>query len=79
MKTKIREDGRLVIPATYRKVLGLKPGDEVHLILENGEIRIMSVRQAISRAQTLLRKYIPEGRNLSQELIQDRKDEVSHD
>ena len=79
MKAKIREDGRLVIPATYRKVLGLKPGDEVHLILENGEIRIMSVRQAISRAQTLLRKYIPEGRNLSQELIQDRKDEVSHD
>mgnify|MGYP002683115708 CR=1 FL=1 len=79
MKTKIRKDGRLVIPATYRKVLGLKPGDEVHLILENGEIRIMSVRQAISRAQTLLRKYIPEGRNLSQELIQDRKDEVSHD
>jgi AbrB family looped-hinge helix DNA binding protein len=36
MKTTIREGGRLVIPAAYRKALGLKPGDEVLLVLEEG-------------------------------------------
>lgn len=79
MKTKIREGGRVVIPAAYRKALGLKPGDDVLLILEDGEIRMMSTRQAIVRAQALLRCYVPEGRSLSQELIQERQEEASRD
>lgn len=77
MKTTIREGGRLVIPAAYRKALGLKPGDEVLLVLEEGEIRVVSTRQAIARAQTLLRRYVPEGRSLSGELIQERREEAA--
>ena len=50
MKTKIREGGRLVIPATYQKALGLKPGGGVLLVLEDGEIRIVRTHQAITRA-----------------------------
>jgi len=76
MKTTIREGGRLVIPAAYRKALGLKPGDEVLLVLEDGEIRVVSTRQAIARAQTLLRRYIPKGRSLSEELIKERREEA---
>jgi len=77
MKTTIREGGRLVIPVAYRKALGLKPGDEVLLVLEEGEIRVVSTRQAIVRAQTLLRRYVPEGRSLSEELIQERRKEAA--
>ena len=77
MKTTIREGGRLVIPAAYRKALGLKPGDEVLLVLEEGEIRVVSTRQAIARAQTLLRRYIPKGRSLSEELIKERREEAA--
>ena len=77
MKTIIREGGRLVIPAAYRKALGLKPGDEVLLTLEDGEIRVVSTRQAIARAQTLLRRYVPKGRSLSEELIKERREEAS--
>ena len=77
MKTKIREGGRLVIPAAYRKALGLKPGDEVLLTLEDGEIRVVSTRQAIARAQTLLRRYVPKGRSLSEELIKERREEAT--
>ncbi|OGO32659.1 MAG: AbrB family transcriptional regulator [Chloroflexi bacterium RBG_16_56_11] len=76
MKTTIREGGRLVIPAAYRKALGLKPGDEVLLTLEEGEIRVVSTRQAIARAQTLLRRYVPKGRSLSEELIKERREEA---
>jgi AbrB family looped-hinge helix DNA binding protein len=77
MKTTIREGGRLVIPAAYRKTLGLKPGDEVLLVLEDGEIRIVSTRQAIARAQTLVRRYVPRSRNLSEELIKERREEAA--
>ena len=77
MKTTIREGGRLVIPSAYRKALGIKPGDEVILVLEDGEIRVISTRQAITRAQTLLRRYIPKGRSLSEELIKERRKEAS--
>ena len=78
MKTTIREGGRLVIPAAYRKALGLKPGDEVLLTLEDGEIRVVSTRQAVTRAQTLVRRYIPKGRSLSEELIKERREEAAH-
>ncbi len=77
MKTIIREGGRLVIPAAYRKALGIKPGDEVLLTLEDGEIRVVSTRQAVARAQTLLRRYIPKGRSLSEELIKERREEAA--
>jgi len=77
MKTTIREGGRLVIPAAYRKALGIKPGDEVLLTLEDGEIRVVSTRQAVARAQTLLRRYIPKGRSLSEELIKERREEAA--
>ncbi|MBN2240396.1 MAG: AbrB/MazE/SpoVT family DNA-binding domain-containing protein [Dehalococcoidales bacterium] len=79
MKTKITEGGRLVIPSAYRKALDLKPGDEVLLSLEDGEIRITSARQAVQRVQELVRQYIPEGRNLSGELIQERREEADRD
>ena len=77
MKTTIGEGGRLVIPAAYRKALSLKPGDEVLLTLEDGEIRVVSTRQAIARAQALVRRYIPKGRDLSGELIKERREEVA--
>ena len=77
MKTIIREGGRLVIPSAYRKALGLKPGDEVLLSLEDGEIRVVSTRQAVARAQTLVRRYIPKGRKLSEELLKERREEAA--
>lgn len=79
MKTIISEGGRLVIPASYRKALGIKPGDEVLLTLEDGEIRVISMHQAVARAQALVRRYVPADRNLSGELIEERREEASHD
>ena len=77
MKTIIGEGGRLVIPAAYRKALGIKPGDEVLLSLEDGEMRVVSTRQAVARAQTLVRRYVSKGRSLSGELIKERQEEAT--
>ncbi len=73
IRTKITEGGRIVIPAEYRKALGLDIGDEVILRLEDGEVRIFTPSQAIKYAQELLRPYLPQGRSLSDELIAERR------
>lgn len=73
VRTKLTEGGRIVIPAEYRQALGLQVGDEVILCLEDGEVRIFTPEQAIKHAQELVRRYIPEGRSLSDELIAERR------
>jgi len=69
------EGGRLVIPAEYRKALGIDTGDELVLVLEEGSLRILTPREGIRRAQALVRSYIPAGRRLSDELIKERRKE----
>ncbi len=74
-KTRIDDAGSIFLPVEYRKLLGLKPGDEVVVRLDSDEIRIVSSKHAIRRAQTLIRKHIPAGRRLVDELIRDRRAE----
>ncbi len=78
-RARIVDGGRIVIPAEFRKALGVQPGDEVILRLEDGEMRVLSPRQAIRRAQQLVRRFVPEGRSLSDELIAERRAEASNE
>jgi AbrB family looped-hinge helix DNA binding protein len=73
--TKLGEGGRLVIPADYRKALGVDTGDELVLILEDQSIRVVTPQEGIQRAQAIIRSYLPEGEGLrlSDELIADRR------
>jgi AbrB family looped-hinge helix DNA binding protein len=73
--TKLGEGGRLVIPAGYRRALGLDPGDAVILVLEEGAVRILTPREAVRRAQAAVRSHIPAGRSLADELIAERRRE----
>ena len=76
MKLKIRmrvnENGRVVIPATFRKRLGIRIGDEVVLQLEDDELRIITLKRNIERAQRLVRKHVKAGTSLVDELIAER-------
>jgi hypothetical protein len=53
--------------------LGLEVGDTVIIRLEDGEVHIFTPQQAIKKAQELVSKYLPEGRSLSDELINERR------
>ncbi len=77
--TKLNERGRLVIPAAYRKLLGIKPGDSVVMRIEDNELRISGVMQALERARRLIRDHVPAGESLSESLIKDRRSEAARE
>jgi len=39
-RTRVSQNGRVVIPASFRKALGINVGDEVVLRIEDDELRI---------------------------------------
>ena len=73
-RIRINENGRVVIPASYRKALGIKPGDEVILRMEDDELRITTMNRRLERARRRIRKYVKPGVSLADELIAERRE-----
>ena len=78
-RVKMVEGGKLVIPASFRRALGVKPGDTLIVELDQGELRVRSLPSAIQRVQARMRELNPEGRLLSEELVAERRAEVDHE
>ena len=73
-RLKITENGRVVIPAAFRKALGINPGDEIILRLDDDELRITTMKRRIERAQRHVRQYVKPGVSLVDELISERRE-----
>jgi antitoxin PrlF len=76
LKTRMRvnENGRVVIPASFRKHLGIRVGDEVVLEIQDDELRISTLKRNIARAQRLVRKHVKAGTSLADDLIAERRE-----
>lgn len=72
VRLKVNENGRLVIPAEFRRALGIRAGDEIILIWKDDEIRITTMKKRIERAQRHVRQYVKPGVSLVDELIAER-------
>ena len=79
IRTRVSENGRVVIPASFRKALGIEIGDEVVLELKHDELRITTQQQRIQRARERARKYLPKGVSLSKELLAERREAAKHE
>jgi AbrB family looped-hinge helix DNA binding protein len=78
--TRLERSGRILIPASVRRQLGLSEGSQVLVkVEESGALRLTSRSQALAKVRKEIRKYIPEGEDLAQELIEDRASEVERD
>lgn len=77
VRTKVTQGGRIVIPAEMRRRLGIEIGDDVSVVVDNGSLRIRTQRESIKRAQELVRKFVPEGVSLVDELIAERRREAA--
>jgi len=71
---RVNENGRVVIPASFRKALGINAGDEIVLRIEDDELRITTLKRRLERAQRLVRKHVKPGRSLVDELLADRRE-----
>lgn len=78
-KTYLGKNGRVVIPAQFRKALGVSEGDVLMMTLDDGMIRILTPRKAIQRVQESVRRYVPRGRSLADELIEERRAEQARE
>jgi len=72
-RTRVNENGRVVIPASFRKALGINAGDEVVLRIEDDELRITTLKRRLERARRHIRRYVKPGRSLVEELIAERR------
>ena len=79
ISVKVEKSGRILIPAVIRQQLNLKEGTEVILRVDETGIRIDTREQALARIRKELRRYIPEGSCLSEELIQERRAEAERE
>jgi AbrB family looped-hinge helix DNA binding protein len=74
VRVRVSEKGRLVIPAQFREVLGIEPGDVVELRLEENGIRVATTAQRLREVRRRLKKVFGPGRSLSEELIAERRE-----
>jgi len=72
-RVRVNENGRVVIPASFRQALGINAGDEVVLRVEDDELRITTMKHRIERAKRLLRRHIKPGTSLVDDLIAERR------
>lgn len=56
-RIRVGDGGRVVIPASMRAEMGVKPGDVLVAHVEDGELRLISPRAALDRVQGHMARY----------------------
>ena len=76
----VDNQGRVMLPAWWRRKEGVGPSTELCVaVTEEGALVVETRDQGLRRARALLRKYVPEGVSLSDELIADRRAEAARE
>jgi AbrB family looped-hinge helix DNA binding protein len=80
-KTQVDKHGRIVIPIEVREELGLQPGEQVVLRIEDGTLRLENLRRAIRRSRGIARAGLGDlgGRSLVDEFIAQRRAEAERE
>ena len=77
---KIIEGGKLVIPASMRRAMGVAPGDTVVVeLLSDRELRVRPLASAVQEAQAIVRKSVQRDRSLADELMRERKQDAARE
>lgn len=64
VRVKVAENGRLSLPASVRRQLGIERGGELVLRVEDGEIRMRTLQDTIRQVQDRMRE-LARGKNIS--------------
>jgi AbrB family looped-hinge helix DNA binding protein len=72
---RLGDRGRLVLPAELRRKAGLRQGEELMALYEDGVVHLCTRRQ-LARAGRGMFADVASGRNLVRELLTERRDEA---
>ncbi len=76
----VDNQGRVMLPAWWRKREGVNPSTDLCVaVTEEGALVLETREQGLRRAKAILRKHIPEGVSLSDELIAERRAEAERE
>ena len=75
---RVASNGRMILPASVRKAMGLHGDAKVILTVENDEVRLSPIGHGVSRAQALYREHAKQARTID-DFLSDRKAEAATD
>lgn len=72
------KSGRIVVPAVYRKALGIGPGDHLLMRIEQGELVVSSWERSVRRLQQALAPWRAKADEplVSDQLLTERREEA---
>ncbi|MCJ2077998.1 AbrB/MazE/SpoVT family DNA-binding domain-containing protein [Methylobacterium sp. E-016] len=76
---KIIDGGKLIIPAAFRRKLGIDTGDTVVLELGEDGLHVRSLSSAVRLAQEIVREFVPNEVDLADELVAERRIEAERE
>lgn len=72
----MQENGRVVLPVSLRKALGLTKGDKVLIEAEGDRVVLTTARLRRKRAQEIARRYAHPGISVVDEFLQEKRFEA---
>lgn len=75
---RIAENGRMVLPRSARKALGVKGAGVLVLSIDGDNVKLTSMRQSIKRAQDLYRQHATNDLAVD-DFIAERRAEAAHE
>jgi bifunctional DNA-binding transcriptional regulator/antitoxin component of YhaV-PrlF toxin-antitoxin module len=79
LHTRMSKEGRVLIPAEMRHALGLQAEEPLKLYIVDGELRIVSRREGIRRAQAIAARYKQPGLSVVDEFIAEKRAEAQRE
>ncbi len=76
---RVDAQGRLLVPKELRDAVDMRPGENVTLLVQDGEIRVITVTAARAIVREIAAKYSTPGRSLVDELIAERRAEAARE
>ncbi len=77
--TTVGKGGVIRLPVAVLESMGVAEGDQVQLALDGDVIRVLSRAVALREAQEMVRRYVPEGVSLVDELLAERRAEAARE
>jgi AbrB family looped-hinge helix DNA binding protein len=79
LPVRMAPNGRLSVPAKFRKALGLEEGGMVVLSLQDGEIRIRPIGVVLAEVQAMVAPYLKASGDSVEQFLADKRAELARE